>query len=143
MALPFCVWCEQSSPRLYELADGRLQLVERGVLGPFATGHRYLLVEKPLGKFLKEAGIEGVQYEQAVVYDPLSKEEITSHIRIRVSQFFATDQIEDLRLKGLSLVIMNDEYYFVSPELKALLERGPFSYLRFSEGLTGFAASAA
>jgi len=143
MTLPFCVACEQFEPRLYELADGRFQLVEQGALSPFMSGHRYLLTERPLAEFLKRVGLEGVQFEQAVIYDPLSKQEITTHTRIRVAQLFSTEQIKDLNLRGPRLLLMNDEYYFVSPELKVLLEESSFTYLRFSEGLNGFAASAA
>ncbi|MDO8332263.1 MAG: hypothetical protein Q7T36_17495 [Fluviicoccus sp.] len=143
MPLPFFVECEQSAPRLYELADGRLQLVEKGALAPFMPGHRYLLVERELAEFLKEVGLERVQYQQAVIYDPLSKEEITTHVRLRVGQLFNSEQIKDINLNGPRLLTMDDEYYFVSPELKVLLEKSSFSYLRFSEGLSGFAGSAA
>ena len=52
-------------------------------------------------------------------------------------------QLLDLPLDGLRLLTMNDQYYFVSPELKAKLEVSPFQYLRFTEGLRGFAGSAA
>ena len=106
-------------------------------------GYRYLLVERPLADFLKEVGVERVQYEAAVIYDPSSKEELTSHVRLRVGQFFTAGQLKDLDISGTRLLTMNDEYYFASPELKVLLEKSPFSYLRFSEGLKGFAASAA
>jgi hypothetical protein len=37
---------------------------------------------------------------------------------------------------------MNGEHFFVSPSLKFALEANEFSYLHFSEGLSGFASAA-
>lgn len=143
MPLPFFVECEQSAPRLCELASGKFQLVESGALAPFMPGYRYLLVEEPLAEFLKEVGLERVQFERAVIFDPQSKNEVVTHVRLRVGQFFTSEQFKDVDLGGPRLLTMNDEYYFVSPELKALLESSSFAYLRFSEGFNGFAAGAA
>jgi len=53
------------------------------------------------------------------------------------------DQMQDFALDGQRILILNDEYYFVSPSLKQVLERAGFDYLEFTEGLTGFAAGAA
>ncbi|MES2937230.1 MAG: hypothetical protein V4864_06090 [Pseudomonadota bacterium] len=60
-----------------------------------------------------------------------------------VGQSFTENELHDLSLEGPRLLTMNDEYYFASPELKALLEASPFKYLEFSEGLSWFASHAA
>lgn len=140
MSLPFYVSCELQPARLYELKDGRFQIVVKGPLAPFMPGYHYLLVVHELAEFLKHIDIERVRYEPAVIFSPISGEEYRTHTRIRVGQYFTHDQLRDLPLDGNRLLTMNDQYFFVSPELKARLETGPFPYLRFTEGLRGFAA---
>jgi hypothetical protein len=137
MPLPFHVACNLPAARLFELGDGRLQLIDRAPIAPFMAGHQYLVVEKPLAEFLAVQALERVQQEPAILFDRITGDEIRTHVRLRVGQFFHADQISDLPLEGPRLLTLNDEYYFVSQELKEKLE-GPFPYLRFSEGLGEF-----
>jgi hypothetical protein len=143
MPLPFHIFCDHPSVLVYELNDGRFQLIEPGPISPFLAGYRYLLVEQSLAAFLAELKVERVRYEPAVLFDPLKKQEIRTHVRLRVGQFFTENQLFDLPLDGPRLLSMNDQNYFVSPELKVRLESSPFQYLRFREGLGRFAGSAA
>ena len=140
--LPFHVYCDQPEALLVELSDGRFQAVTHESLSPFMVGYNYVLVEAPLAEFLHRLGLERVQFEPAVIWDPASKSEITTHVRLRIGQFFTTSQINDLALEGPRLLALGDQYCFVSPALKELLQQSPFSYLRFSEGLSEFAAHA-
>jgi len=140
MQLPFHVEGSIPAVRLYELSDGRFQLLEAGSVGPFLPGPGYLLVEKKLASYLESIGIDRVMQEPAVLFERLTGEEFRTHVRIRVGQYFKADQIKDLDLTGPRILTMNDEYYFVSAELKAMLELSEFHYLRFSEGLSRFAA---
>lgn len=141
--LPFQVFCELPAVRVYELDDGRFQLVDPGPISPFLAGYRYLLVEQSLATFLATLGIERVRHEPAVLFNRSTGEELHSHVRLHVGQFFTENQLLDLQLDGLRLLTMNDQDYFVSPELKVRLEAGSFQYLRFAEGLSGFAGGAA
>ena len=140
--LPFLVDCEQPMPPLFELADGRFQRVTDEPLAPYMPGYQFLLVEAALAEFLDDLGVERVKFERAILWDPATQSEVTTHVRLRVEQFFDANLLSDLALDGLRLLTMNDQYYFVSSALKAELERSPFSYLRFSEGLSKFAAEA-
>ena len=143
MPLPFHIFCELPAVRVYELDDGRFQLIDSGPISPFLAGYRYLLVEQSLATFLATLGIERVRHEPAVLFNRGTGKELHTHIRLHVSQFFNQNQLLDLPLDGLRLLTMDDQYYFVSPELKARLEVSSFRYLRFTEGLSGFAGSAA
>lgn len=140
MTVPFSISSDVPFARVYELSDGRFQFVESGSSAPFMSGYQFLLVENELGTFLKSLGIERARFEPVVLFNRTTGEELTTHTRIRVGQFFKHDQILDLDLTGLRLLTMNDEYYFVSPELKDILEQSTFKYLRFNEGLNEFAA---
>jgi hypothetical protein len=139
--LPFLIESRAPSVRLFELNDGRFQLLEAAVVGPFLCGPGYLLVERNLGRFLVEQGVERVKCEDAILFDRQSGTEFHTHVRIRVGQYFTSDQICDLDLVGPRILTMNDEYYFVSPELRERLQQAQFGYLTFSEGLTGFAGA--
>lgn len=142
MPLPFLFFCKLPAPLLYELKDGRFQLMESGALPPFLAGYGYLLVEHALATYLQSLDIERATFEPAILFNPATKEEHNTHIRIRVHQFFQSGELSDLSLDGLRLLTLNDQHYFVSPELKAVLEVSPFRYLSFSEGLSAFAGSA-
>lgn len=142
MHLPFLVSCELLAPTLYEHRDGCFQLMEQLALPPFMAGYGYLLVEHSLAQYLRALELERVTFEPAVLFNPVTKEEHSAHTRVRVQQFFRPGELLDLRLDGLRMLTLNDQYYFASPALKVELEAGPFPYLRFSEGLSAFAASA-
>jgi hypothetical protein len=143
MQLPFYVFCESPAVRVYELNDGRFQLIDPEPVSPFLAGYRYLLVERNLATFLATLEIERVCYEPAVLFNRGTGEELHTHVRLHVGQSFNQSQLLDLPLDGLRLLTMDDQYYFVSPALKAELEGSPFRYLRFTEGLSGFAGGAA
>jgi hypothetical protein len=141
MPMPFYLSCAQPYPRMFELADGRIQFLEAGTSAPYMAGYQSLLVENALAAYLHALGLERVKFEPVVLFNRITGEEQRSHTRIRVGQFFTPDQILDLDLDGPRLLTMNEQDYFASPALKDLLEQGPFSYLRFSEGLSAFAGA--
>ena len=141
MTLPFLITCKQPSVRLYELNDGRFQLIEPGPIAPFMCGYKYLLVEHQLATFLGELGLERIRQEPAILFNRGTGEELHSHVRIHVGQLFQRRQLRDLPLEGLRLLTMDDEYYFASPELKACLESSSYQYLQFTEGLEEFAGN--
>jgi len=137
--LPFFIECRSFQIRLFELANGRFQLLEAGEVAPFLPGYGYLLVERRLAEFLIERAVERIHCERVVLFDRTSGKEFRTHVKIRVQQYFRPDQIHDLDLVGLRLLTMNDVNYFASPELKDLLQKSGFDYLSFSEGLGRFA----
>lgn len=140
MPQPFFISCKLPAVRLYELSDGRFQLIEQGPIAPWMSGYRYLLVDSELALFLRNLGLERVRQEPAVLWNRATGEEMRTHVRLHVSLFFTENLLSDLPLDGLRLLTFNDEYYFASPELKASLEASPFGeYLQFSEGFSEFA----
>lgn len=141
MPLPYYISCNVPFARVYELDDGRFQFIEPGTSAPYMTGYQALLVENELADFLRSLGLDRVKFEPVVLFNRATGEEQSSHTRIHVGQLFREDQILGMELDGPRLLTLNDEYYFASPELKKLLEQSPFSYLSFTEGLSGFAGS--
>ena len=143
MGMPFSVNCDLPAPLVFERNDGRFQLLDQTPIAPFMAGRGYLLVEKALAECLQQAEVEGVAYELAALFNPATGEEFSSHVRVRVAQVFREHQVADLNLSGKRMLVLNDQHYFVSPELLSVLEAGSFPYLSFGEGLSGFAAGAA
>jgi len=142
MPLPFHVSCRQRSILLFELRDGRFQLLQQGPVAPFMPGFRYLLVEHPLASFLSALAIPGLSAVPATLFNRGTGEEYHTHSRLIVGQFFRAEKIQDTPRDGCRVFTMDDREYFVSPALKAVLECSEFSYLRFSEGLSEFAFGA-
>lgn len=142
MALPFHVSCCESAIGLYELADGRFQLIEDGPIAPLMVGPGYVLVENRLADHLRELQLERVKFVPATIWHRRTGQEFRTHERLVIGQQFSSDQFNDLNLEGSRLLCLNGEYLFASPELVRHLRESPFPYLRFSEGLKGWAANA-
>ena len=140
--LPYLVTSSEDSVALLELDDGRFRMLEQGPVGRFASGHRYLLVHKALAKYLKSLKVPQIALAPAVILNPTTGEEHRSHTRVFVQQSIFPNEVNTLTLNGLHMLAMNGEHYFVSPSLKFALEANEFSYLQFSEGLSGFASAA-
>ncbi len=141
-AVPFHVSCSQAGVGLFGLADGRFQLIEDGPIAPLMVGSGYILAESSFTDFLRGLQIERVSFEPAIIWHRRTGEEFRTHERIVLGQWFSLDQINDLNLDGCRLLSLNDQYLFASPELAQQMQESPFSYLRLTEGFTGFAANA-
>ena len=137
---PYFVETEETPVELYPLKDGRFQLIRDGKLGPFMSGPNYLLVETKLAQYLEKLNVEDLTIRDAVVLHRSRNEEYRSHKEVVVGQHVSSDEINDIDLDGDRIVIMGNEYVFVTPSLKEKLEKSEFEYLRFSEGLSNFAA---
>jgi hypothetical protein len=137
---PYYVETEESPVKLYQLKDGRFQLIQEGKLGPFMSGYDYLLVETKLAQYLENLNVEITTFRDVVILARSKNEEYHSHKEVIISQHFNSDEINDLDLDGDRILMMDDQYVFVSPSLKEKLEKSEFGYLRFSEGLSNFAA---
>lgn len=136
---PYHVVTNDNSAKLFLLEDGRFQLIQEGCLGPFMSGYNYLLVEKELAKYLEDLKIERASFKDAVIWDRKNNKEYHSHKEVILNQHFTYDQINVINLDGDRILMMGNEFIFVSPTLKKKLENSKFSYLKFSKGLTQFA----
>ena len=139
--LPFYTYCEQHAARLYQLKDGRFQIIDSGPITPLMCGPGYVLLENHLAAFLQEQEIERVAFQPAVIWNRRENIEFQTHQFMAVNHYFSSNQIRDLNLLGERFLTMGDEYLFVTPALKERLEKSPFNFLRFSEGLSEFVGS--
>lgn len=141
MTLPFLMSCLEPHARLYQLADGRFQIVGNGELAPLMTGYDYVLVEEDLAEYLIALNLPKLEMIAATIYEPWQKQEIRTHKQLLIQQQCSTEEIGDIDLDGERFLVMNREYVFVSGPLKERLAASPFKYLRFTEGLEGFAGA--
>ena len=137
----FHVACTVEAPLMLELQNGSIRCVEDKPLPPFVTRYQLVLAEPRLADFLLHLDIPRLRIESVVVHSA-DGGEIRTHHRVRVGQYFTPAQVRDLNLDGDRLLTMNDEYLFVNESLKRKLREAGFEYLRFSEGLSEFAADA-
>lgn len=136
---PFHIETKDSTSRLYQLKDGRYQIIENGELGPFMAGYGYLLLERELAEFLECLPVETATFRDAIIFDPSNSRELETHVEVIVDQRFEADQMNDINLDGDRILLMSNRYVFISPSLKKKLENSEFNYLKFSEGLSNFA----
>ena len=141
--LPYHVVCSAESCLLYELKDGRFQIMTGVPSAPLIVGFQFILANHELVSFLKALKIPRVSYAPAIIWDAQRQTELTTHHRLKIGQCFDYDHINDLDLDGHRLLVMGESHLFVSPSLKRALEGDEFGFLRFSEGLSKFAGSAA
>jgi hypothetical protein len=102
-------------------------------------GYEYVLVEENFADYLSALDLPRLEIIDALIYDPLQKQEIRTHRQLQIGQQFPSDMIRDVDIDGERLMVMDGRYVFVSPLLKERLESSPFNYLRFTERLSGFA----
>jgi len=140
--LPYLITSNEDSVALLELEDGRFQMIEPGPIARFASGYQYLLVDRALAKYLKSLKVPQITFAAAVIFNRITGEEHHSHMKVFVRQSLYPNDIKALALDGMQMFAMNGEHFFVSPSLKFALEANEFSYLQFSEGLSGFARAA-
>jgi [ribosomal protein S5]-alanine N-acetyltransferase len=139
---PFHISCEQPAPVIYERGNGHIQIMQPMPIPPLIQSPGCLLVERPLAEFLQALDVERVSYRPAVLFDPVSKREIDTHVRLQVGHGFGSRDMDDLPLDGLRMMLLDGRDCFVSPELKAVLQASRFRYLRFSKGMQAYGASA-
>ena len=113
--------------------------METGNLAPMMVGYGYVLVEEALAAYLELLDLPRVDTVAAIVYEPREQLEIRAYRQLIIEQRFSPDMIRDLDLEGERLLLMGDRDVFASVSLKRRLEKSPFQYLRFSEGLSNFA----
>ena len=131
MALPYRI-CARVGPGFIDLGSGRFHQLQRGKAPPFGEGFRYVLVENALAEFLRATGVEGVRFEEAVLIDPWTDEEFTTHTCLRIDE--CIQDIRSLTHDRPRMWMVGDLNYFVSPTLKQILEKTRWvSYLRFSD----------
>jgi hypothetical protein len=123
---------------LYELPDGRFQIMGAGRVAPMMTGYEYVLVEQQLAAYFAALDIPRPEIIDATIYDARRKQEILTHRQLRIGQQFSCDMIRDIDLDGERLLLMDARYVFVSPLLCERLKSSQFSYRRFTEGLGEF-----
>jgi hypothetical protein len=140
--LPYLLTSDEDGVALLELADGNFQMLGQGKLPQFAAGYQYLLVARALAKYLKSLKVPQVTFAPVAVLNRATGEVHHSHTRVFVQSSVFPEEVKSLALEGLQMLVMNGEHFFVSPALKFALEANEFSYLEFSEGLTGFARAA-
>ena len=85
--------CDRRHARLYQLADGRFQIVEEGELAPLMIEFGYVLVEKEFAQYLLDLHLPGIDIVDAVIYEPWQKEEICTHRQLRIDQHFSSDML--------------------------------------------------
>lgn len=134
--LPYYLEIENDTG-LYQLNDGRYQLIKKGRVDPVMVGFGYVLVEDEVATYFQSLGIERVRFEPAVIWDRSDNSEYPNYQRMIVNHRFSPSEIDDIDLDGKQFLVMDNQYLFASPELKALLEQSSFGF-QFSLGLSQF-----
>ena len=123
---------------LYELADGRFQLMSGAQPEQIMIGHGYILVENKLARTLENLDIERVNFYPVVLFDRSKVTELSTHSKMVVNHHFDSDQVKDIDITGKQFLLMSNQYLFVSPELKELLQE-VLPQFTYSKGLSNFA----
>lgn len=132
--------CVGPADNLYQLNDGRFQLIWGGPVAPLMVGFEYILAERSLAQFLSKRHLNEVHFTPAIIFRRATNEEYLTHEQLTVPQLLNDWDGRDIPLSGEGLMLMGKSSLFATPALKLALEHSGFTYLRFSEGLDGFAA---
>ena len=127
----------KSGHDLYQLIDGRYQIIRKGRFSDILLGHEYILVKEYIADFLLCNEVKGIRFEPAIIYDKTSAQEWHDYCVMLFDCTFNASMISMLDHAGLKAYCMDSRYLFVTPDLKVLLETTNFK-LQFSQGLNHF-----
>ena len=122
---------------LYQLNDGRFQLIKPGPIAPVMVGFKYILVKHSIAVYLKALDIDRVKFNPAIIWHRKEDIEDLSYTQIEVNHHFDSQNMNALNLDGSKFLLMDNRYLFVTPELKTKLETSPLNWT-FSEGFSNF-----
>lgn len=137
--LPHCLTCIAPADDLYELRDGRYQLLSGGTVAPLMTGYRYVLADQEFLENISQAEAEGFATEPAIILNRGKNLEIDTHSKLTIFHNFSSDSINDLDLDGDRLILMDRTYLFCTPSLATNLVELDIPWLNISPGLSRFA----
>ncbi|MCA9629666.1 MAG: hypothetical protein KC766_18455 [Myxococcales bacterium] len=125
---------------LYQLADGRFQLISGGCTAVLMAGVDYVLVRHDLAEHLATLGVQGFQRHPAIIYRRSEDLEILTHDCLIVEAHYDLKDLENPPLDGLRVFMVNGRMLFVTPKLRELLLDSRFRHeLSFAYGRFGIA----
>lgn len=139
MLYPFLVRTKIKPADLYQLKDGRFQIIKQGNLAPLMYGYGYVIVEEKLANYLELLDIPNIDLQKIIIWNRQSNKEHRNYKQILFDQRLFLNQMNDLNIDGVKMIFFDNQYLFVSPKLKQILEKSEFDYLLFSAGFDGFA----
>lgn len=139
MDYPYFVYTKIKSVNLYQLNDGRFQMIKQGSLALLMCGYQYVIVEDKFADYLDALDIRSIELRKVIIWNRQTNKEFRNYKQILFDRHFSLNQINDLNIDGIKMMLMDNHHLFVSPKLKQILEKSEFDYLLFSEGLSQFA----
>jgi len=136
---PYSVESKIKAVDLYQLKDGRFQMIKDGNLSSYMSGCDYILLENKLADYLDSLNISQIEFKNAIVWNRGLNEEYDNYKQLIVRKYLTEENFVTLNLKGLQMYLYGGGHLFVSPQLKELLENSEFDYLLFSAGFSRFA----
>lgn len=118
---------------------GKYIVTRKGYLSPVLSCGNFVLVNDALQQFFSRYAGEAVSFEPAVIEDRVKQTITTGYWRLfsfDTFTLFPDQSIFDT--KGIVLWLANDEYIFISDELKLLLENHPVEGIHISPGFGQF-----
>ena len=122
---------------LYQLHDGRFQLIKQGPLEPVMIGYKYILLKNSIADQLKVLDIDRIKFKPAIIFNRKEETEDDSYTQMEVNHHFEPGSIHDLNLDGLQFLLLDHRYLFVTPDLKICIEALGINW-EFSKGLSNF-----
>lgn len=123
--------------KLFLLKDGRYQKITKGALEPVLVGVKYILIKKEIAEYFESLDIDRVSFKPAIIYDRSDESENTDYVRMIVNHHFDTTEFNDIDTSGKQFLLFNNEYLFVTTELKDILEKSNFGF-EFRYGFSYF-----
>lgn len=135
---PYSVESKNFHVGLFQLSDGRFQMIKQGNLSNFMSGADYLLIENKLANFLSNLDIPLIDFRDAIVWNRKLDKEYKNFKQLIVKKYATEESFEHWDLSGLQMYLYGRNHLFVSPKLKEKLERSEFEYLLFGKGFSRF-----
>ena len=122
---------------LYQLNDGRYQLTTDEPVEPIMVGQKYILLQNKVAEVVQNLEVERVSFEPATIWNRKTDTEYPDYQKMSVHRHFTAAEINDIDLDGKQFLVMDNQYVFVTPELKNALETTRLN-LKFNKGFSNF-----
>lgn len=122
---------------LYQLNDGRYQLIRDAEVDSIMIGHKYILVRDDVVEKIIDTGVERVSFEPAIIWNRKTDKSYSNYQKMTSHRHFDSSNLNDIDIERKQFLILDNHYLFATPELKVALESLELG-LKFSEGFGNF-----
>ena len=107
---------------LYQLNDGRYQLIRDTEIDSIMIGHKYTLVRDDVVEKIIDTGVERVSFEPAIIWNRKINKVYSNYQKMTSHRHIESSNLNSIDIEGKQFLVLDNHHLFATPELKLALE---------------------